>query len=288
MSPLASIAIVAAAATLGDFLWYTIGIRHTLLAGLIHGALLLTTVGAALGASSGRLVKGLPIGAIAGIGGALSYYLLVAIMDSRTYGTAIPAAWVIMWLLLAALDGRWLRAPDRWSWREVATRGVIAAVAGGLAFALVRNRLWGRPPAEGHNYLMQYVTWAFAWAPGLFALIWARAGDRGHQGQRSSIAPADLQARIDRGESMFILDVRSAAEFAAGHVPGAVNIPFDTVASRLRDVPGSASEELFLYCGHGPRAYFAARSLRRAGRSRIVMLSGHFSAWQRAGLRVAR
>jgi phage shock protein E len=287
MYPLASIAIVAAAATLGDFLWYTIGIRHTLLAGLVHGALLLTAVGAVLGASSGQLIKGLPIGAIAGIGGALSYYLLVAVMDSRTYGTAIPAAWVIMWLLLSTLDGRWLRAPDRWSWREVATRGAIAALAGGLAFALVRNRLWGRPPAEGRNYLMQYVTWAFAWAPGLLALTWTRAG--GHLKERhGSIAPTDLMARIDRGDALAILDVRSAGEFGAGHVPGAVNIPFDAVSSRMKEVPGSADQELFVYCGHGPRAYLAARSLRRGGRSRIVTVSGHFSAWQRARLRIDR
>ena len=122
-------------------------------AGILHGALLLATVGAALGAASGRLVKGLPIGALAGIGGALSYYALIVVMDSRTYGTAIPGAWVIMWLLLAALEGRWLRAPDCRGWAEIAIRGVVAAVAGGLAFVLVRNILWGRPPGEGRNYL---------------------------------------------------------------------------------------------------------------------------------------
>jgi hypothetical protein len=47
------------------------------------------------------------------VGGALIYYLLVALVDRRTYGMAIPAAWVAMWLLIALLDGRWLRAPQR-------------------------------------------------------------------------------------------------------------------------------------------------------------------------------
>jgi hypothetical protein len=55
---------------------------------------------------------------------------------------------------------------------EIAVRGVIAAVVGGLAFALVRNVLWGRPPDEGRNYLLQFAAWAFAWAPGLLALTW--------------------------------------------------------------------------------------------------------------------
>ena len=172
MTIVAGIVVVAAAATLGDFIWYTVGVRHTMVAGLVHGALLLTAVGGAIGAASGRLAKGLPLGTLAGLGGAFSYYVLIVVLDSRPYGPAIPGAWVIMWLLLAALDGRWLRAPNRRGWKEVATRGVVAAVAAGIAFALVRNDLWGRPAAEGRSYLLQFALWALAWAPGLLALTW--------------------------------------------------------------------------------------------------------------------
>jgi hypothetical protein len=163
------LAVVALASAFGDFIWYSLGVRHTMTAGLLHGALLLTTVGGVLGALAGRVVRGLPIGMLAGIGGALSYYAFVALMDRRTYGTAIPAAWVTMWLLLAVLDGRWLRVPPR-AWREVVGRGLTAAVLGGLAFALVRHLLWGRPPEGGRNYLLQISVWAIAWAPGLAAL----------------------------------------------------------------------------------------------------------------------
>jgi rhodanese-related sulfurtransferase len=316
MHAIASIAIVAAAATLGDFIWYTFGVRHTMAAGVVHGALLLTTVGAALGAASGRLWAGLPIGALAGIGGALSYYLLVVIVDSRTYGSAIPAAWIVMWLLLATLDGRWLRAPQRRSWTEVAARGLAAAILGGLAFALVRNTLWGRPAGDERSYLLQFAAWAVAWAPGMLALLWEgdagrRSGrDRRPQGPAashgetdsadpvppisisdtaaSSISPTEMSGRIDRGDKLHILDVRTHAEFASGHVPGAVNIPFQQVPSRLAEVPGAPDDELFLYCGHGPRAYLAAVALRRGGRARIVYISGHFAGWQSAGLRVER
>jgi hypothetical protein len=168
---LVAISVVAAAATLGDLIWYTVGVRHTMAAGVIHGALLLSAVGLMLGAASGRPLKGAPIGALAGVGGALTYYLLILVMDSRAYGTAIPGAWVVMWLLLAALDGRWLRAPNRRAWTDVAIRGVMAAVVGGVAFALVRHVLWGRPPADGRNYLLQFMAWWVAWAPGLLALM---------------------------------------------------------------------------------------------------------------------
>jgi phage shock protein E len=308
MYAIASVTLVAAAATLGDFIWYSAGVQHTMLAGIIHGALLLTTVGGVLGAASGRLIRGLPIGALAGIGGALSYYLLILVMDSRTYGAAIPGAWVIMWLLLAALEGRWLRAPERKAWAAVAIRGFIAAAASGLTFALVRNVLWGRPPGGERDYLLQFVAWAFAWAPGLMALTWGTTSAPGHQkqaresvaqdasdaaalqatspsGEATSISPVDLWARIDRGDRLLIVDVRSEGEFVEGHVPGAVNIPFNRVLSGS-DVPGSPGEELFLYCGHGPRAYMAAAALRKRGRTRIVYMSGHFSGWRRAGLTV--
>ena len=283
MPAIAGLAIVAAAATLGDFIWYTGGVRHTITAGIVHGALLLTAVGAVLGGSHGRIARGLPIGALAGIGGALSYYLIVAVMESPTYGSAIPAAWVVMWLLLAGLEGRWLCTPDSRSWREIATRGAIAAVAGGVAFALVRHILWGRPPGAEHSYVVQFLAWSFAWAPGLLALMWDRSPA---QASGPSILPVDLAARIDRGETLQILDVRSAWEFASGHVPGAVNIPFNRVLVGESNLPGSPDQELFLYCGHGPRAYMAASALRKQGRTRIVYVSGHFSGWRHAGLRV--
>jgi hypothetical protein len=172
--PFVGTALVAAAATLGDYIWYSVGVRHTMIAGLVHGALLLSAVGLVLGTAAGRPLKGWPIGAFAGVGGALAYYLFILVLDRRTYGTAIPASWVVMWLLLAALDGRWLRAPGPRSWRDVAVRGLLAAVASGLVFVLVRDVLWGRPPAEGRNYLLQWLAWSAAWAPGLLALMLER------------------------------------------------------------------------------------------------------------------
>ena len=170
---------VALVATLADYTWYTLQVRHSVATGIIHGAVLLTAVGAVLGLDAGRVLKGLPIGALSGVGGALIYYVLVALVDRRTYGSAIPAAWVGMWLLVAFLDGRWLRAPRRRPWGEVALRGVLAAVLGGVAFFLVMTTLWGRPPATGKNYFVQFGAWAFAWAPGLLALTVGRSAKTG-------------------------------------------------------------------------------------------------------------
>jgi hypothetical protein len=176
--------VVAAVATAGDYVWYTYGVEHRMSAGIVHGIVLLTSVGLVIGAARGRVLRGLPLGALSGLGGALIYYLLVALMDRRTYGTAIPAAWVMMWLLLAALDGRWLCEPRR-AWKGIAARGLAAAVLGGLAFYLVLNALWGRPPASGRNYLVQFFAWAFAWAPGLIALTISDQDNRARSVPRS-------------------------------------------------------------------------------------------------------
>ena len=165
---------VALVATLADYTWYTLQVRHSITTGIIHGAVLLTAVGAVLGLDAGRMVKGLPIGALAGVGGALTYYVLIALVDRRTYGSAIPASWVALWLILAVLDGRWLRAPGREPWRVIAIRGALAAVLSGAAFFMVMNTLWGRPPASGRNYAVQFGAWAVAWAPGLLALTLGR------------------------------------------------------------------------------------------------------------------
>jgi hypothetical protein len=174
MRIVAGILGVALVATLADYTWYTLHVRHSIVTGIIHGAVLLTAVGAVLGLHTGRVVKGLPIGALAGIGGALTYYLLVALVDRRTYGSAIPVSWVAMWLIVAVLDGRWLRSPERRPWRVIAIRGALAAVLSGAAFYMVMNILWGRPPESGRSYAAQFGAWVVAWAPGLLALTLVR------------------------------------------------------------------------------------------------------------------
>ena len=175
MKIVAGILGVALVATLGDYIWYTLHVRHSITTGILHGAVVLTAVGAVLGLDAGRLLKGLPIGALAGIGGALTYYLLVALVDRRTYGAAIPMSWVALWLIVAVLDGRWLRSPERRPWGEIAIRGALAAVLSGAAFFMVMNTLWGRPPATGRNYALQLAAWVVAWAPGLLALTLGRS-----------------------------------------------------------------------------------------------------------------
>jgi rhodanese-related sulfurtransferase len=103
-----------------------------------------------------------------------------------------------------------------------------------------------------------------------------------------TISPAALLERIDHGDAPLVLDVRSAGEFAAGHVPGAVHVPFTSVIAGSHGVPATMTDALVVYCGHGPRAWLAGAALRRRGHARVIYLRGHMTAWRRAGLREQR
>jgi rhodanese-related sulfurtransferase len=61
-----------------------------------------------------------------------------------------------------------------------------------------------------------------------------------------------------------VLDVRTPQEFEAGHVPGAINIPFDQVAARTAEL-GTKARPLLLYCRTGRRSAIAAAELVRQG-----------------------
>jgi len=100
----------------------------------------------------------------------------------------------------------------------------------------------------------------------------------------SHISRQELRRRIEAGDPPPIVDVRSDSEYAAGHVPGAVHVPFWLVWPRLDQVPKTGGEPLVVYCEHGPRAGMANFALWVAGRGPVVYLDGHMSAWKRDGL----
>ncbi|MBO0696980.1 MAG: FAD-dependent oxidoreductase [Zavarzinella sp.] len=84
------------------------------------------------------------------------------------------------------------------------------------------------------------------------------------------------------GGGRFLLDVRTPEEFAAGHIPGAVNIPVDELRARLAEVP--RDREVAAYCQVGQRGYLATRVLVQAG-FRAANLGGGYKTYQmhRAG-----
>lgn len=65
------------------------------------------------------------------------------------------------------------------------------------------------------------------------------------------------------GTDVFLLDVRTAEEYASGHVPGAVNIPIDELRPRLDELP--KDREIWSYCYVGQRSYIGVRMMVQHG-----------------------
>ena len=102
------------------------------------------------------------------------------------------------------------------------------------------------------------------------------------------IAPKELLALIKSGKPPVILDVRSAPEFASGHVPGALHFPFWSALFRAGRLGAKPSDPIVVYCGHGPRAEMATSALRLRGFSNVRFLRGHMTEWARGGLPTER
>lgn len=87
----------------------------------------------------------------------------------------------------------------------------------------------------------------------------------------------------DRLKELTVLDVRSPGEFAAGHLPGAYNVPLDAIGRAVPVVREVAARgDLLVVCAAGPRSDSARAALAREGVSARA-LSGGTDAWAAAG-----
>ncbi len=100
----------------------------------------------------------------------------------------------------------------------------------------------------------------------------------------ASVSSQVLATRIIYGTQPLILDVRTPAEFVAGHVPGAVNLPYDEISERYPELEQSADAELIVYCRSGKRAGMAEATLAGLGFTNLVDLDGHWLGWSDAAL----
>jgi rhodanese-related sulfurtransferase len=107
-------------------------------------------------------------------------------------------------------------------------------------------------------------------------------------GGRDDLEPVtreELARRLEDGDDLVVLDVRPAAEYAAGHLPGAVSIPVGELRRRLADLP--ADREVVAYC-RGPYCAFAheAVELLRDEGFAARRLEDGLPEWQAARLAV--
>jgi rhodanese-related sulfurtransferase len=125
----------------------------------------------------------------------------------------------------------------------------------------------------------------------LFALALSVATSgcqRGAEAEAAAISPREVLGRLDQDGAPLLLDVRTPEEFASGHVPGAVNIPYDEVGQRSAELAAHRDQEVVVYCEKGGRAAKAAQALADAGFRSIRHLEGDMSGWRAADLPVEK
>lgn len=94
----------------------------------------------------------------------------------------------------------------------------------------------------------------------------------------------ELKSAIDAG-SAHVLDVREAFEYAAGHVPGAINLPMHLIPLRADEIPSGM--EVYVICESGNRSWQVAAFLHQRGID-VTNVEGGTGAWRNAGFPVIR
>ncbi len=100
------------------------------------------------------------------------------------------------------------------------------------------------------------------------------------------IEAAELKAKIDAGENIELLDIRSDAELAQGILPNAQHVPMHLIPLRINDF--SRDKDIVLYCRSGARSHHACSYLAQQGINNVINLRGGIIAWARNGYEIAR
>lgn len=93
------------------------------------------------------------------------------------------------------------------------------------------------------------------------------------------LAPAELAARLARGEELVLLDVREPHEFELCRIEGSLHIPLAELS--LRHVELDPEREIVCICHHGIRSANAAAALARLDFDRLCNLVGGVDRWAR-------
>jgi rhodanese-related sulfurtransferase len=96
------------------------------------------------------------------------------------------------------------------------------------------------------------------------------------------VGTADAQGLLGK---RIVIDVREYDEFAAGHLPGAINIPRGVLEFKIGMVPECANKAgaFLLYCRTSGRAALSAVQLQKIGYENVISMAGGFEIWNNEG-----
>lgn len=142
----------------------------------------------------------------------------------------------------------------------------------------------GREALAGGENLVQKVLLALS----LLALVAFLPRLISRLRQKPLMNAAEVKQRLDAGQDLFILDVRTPEEFSGeqGHIAGATNIPLETLPDRLAELGDYQRRLIVLVCRAERRSGQAAQLLVRSGFTDVFVAKGGMTAWRENGFTV--
>jgi rhodanese-related sulfurtransferase len=98
-----------------------------------------------------------------------------------------------------------------------------------------------------------------------------------------TIGPSQAVLLVNR-QSAVIVDVSEAADYKAGHIPGAISAPLSTLSQSGGPLDKLKERPVVVVCRTGSRSLKAAVMLRRRGIKTVHLLSGGVAAWEKQSL----
>ena len=92
-----------------------------------------------------------------------------------------------------------------------------------------------------------------------------------------------IKARLDRGETFHLIDVREESEWAKDHLPGAGHLGKGILERDVEERFPSLAAEIILYCGGGYRSALAADNLQKMGYTNVWSMDGGIRGWRDRG-----
>lgn len=101
----------------------------------------------------------------------------------------------------------------------------------------------------------------------------------------TNVTAGELGERLTTDDAPVLLDVRTPAEFQSARMPGAVNVPLDTLRRQRHEARAVAEQAppVVVVCQSGGRARDAAKVLGDAGLPSVEVLDGGLAQWRRSG-----
>jgi rhodanese-related sulfurtransferase len=104
---------------------------------------------------------------------------------------------------------------------------------------------------------------------------------------KAGLSPTQATLLINR-EDARVIDLRTAEEYAAGHLPESQNIPLDQLEARAGEIGNLKDTPLIVVCQTSARAASACKRLEKLGFGKVGQLAGGIGGWRAAGLPVRK